>query len=345
MNEEMYEEEDDDFQSQMRRLRLITHNHGGPFNGRMTAHMAVQAQTRIALMQQLQQNSAYRQRTHQQHFNPSMAMPQMHNQYRQAPYSMPGDQGFRPNHQRSASVATPGAVQGYQQHFDSQTPYESPDQRRMSLPAEPAPATPHGQAGQQTHQAASDMPSYQYNFSPNMMQLGFASHPHSMSSPLSAPLPTSTYPPSTPQSSTVSPLTTSMSYSDQQLAAAFTPDGGFSPYMFDPSNMPQPPMYSYNPNPKAGFDGKTMSPLDMTTTGDSGISFTSPSSGVGDGNSMPFQQSFGGMNFGGTNYKTELSGTNSRPGSGAVTPSFDMENFEPYLDASAWETSPTGSQS
>ena len=157
INEEMYEEEDDDLPMQYRRLTAHLQTNSADFNRRLNAYLTNQVAIRSALgqgiinayAQDFQQNPqmanaqpyfpspmlAHQQQ--QQMMRQSMQLPMQSpnspSMQRQAPYPSPRpqQQGFQPQHSRSASIAVPQQASG----ATVNSPIISPkNERRASMP-------------------------------------------------------------------------------------------------------------------------------------------------------------------------------------------------------------------
>jgi hypothetical protein len=153
----MYEEEDDDLPMQYRRLTAHLQTNSADFNRRLNAYLTGQVAMRTALGQGLinavgqdfrQQNSQFgaqpffpspmlahqQQQMMQQSMQPPMPQPRSPSTQRQAPYPSPPrpqQQGFQPQHGRSASIAVPQQASGSTQNSPL---IKSDSERRASLP-------------------------------------------------------------------------------------------------------------------------------------------------------------------------------------------------------------------
>jgi len=291
INEEMYEEEDDDLQSQYRRLQAHLGSSADLFNGRLNAWVLSQYGTRQMAM--AAQNGMP--------FNPGMSMPppntpffayqpqpqsptttlspgmtQRHQSYRQSPYPQ---QYQRMADQRSQSFSAP---QDQSQQL-SENDMMLQAQRRHSMIAStdgqsvPGTPQPQGDAGR---------PSLSRNVSASGMQPGHLGHPtffndhfnNAMSPQFNFngfPPGTSSYDPIMNQSP-ISPLTTQMPVESQQIiGTSFDPAGQFQPMFMNMSHgqpVPSGIGYTYRPNAgsaslKPGSEGinQTLSPNPMTS--------------------------------------------------------------------------------
>ncbi|KAG0647103.1 hypothetical protein D0Z07_6971 [Hyphodiscus hymeniophilus] len=156
INEEMYEEEDDDLPMQYRRLTAHLQTNSADFNRRLNAYLTNQVAMRSALgqgiinayAQDFQQNPQFanqpyfpspmiahqqQQQTMQPSMQPPMQQPSSPSMQRHAPYPSPRtqQQGFQPQHNRSASIAVP-----QQASRMAESPIiPSENERRASMPA------------------------------------------------------------------------------------------------------------------------------------------------------------------------------------------------------------------
>jgi len=291
INEEMYEEEDDDLQSQYRRLQAHLGSSADLFNGRLNAWVLSQYGTRQMAM--AAQNGMP--------FNPGMSMPppntpffayqpqpqspttlspgmtQRHQSYRQSPYPQ---QYQRTADQRSQSFSIP-QDSAHQQGMPENDMTLLQAQRRHSMAeGQSLPGTPQPQVD-------GSRPSLSRNASAAGMQPGHLGHPsyfndqqfnNAMSPHFNFggfPTGTSPYDPMLNQSS-MSPLTTQMPPESQQIiGTSFEPAGQFQPNFMNMSHGQPVPAgigYTYRPNGgssnlKPGSEGmnQTLSPNPMTT--------------------------------------------------------------------------------
>lgn len=156
INEEMYEEEDDDLPMQYRRLTAHLQTNSADFNRRLNAYLTNQVAMRSALgqgiinayAQDFQHNPQFasaqpyfpspmlahqqQQQMMQQSMQPPM-QPSSPSMQRQAPYPSPRpqQQGFQPQHGRSASIAAPQQATGSAQNSPV---IASNTERRASMP-------------------------------------------------------------------------------------------------------------------------------------------------------------------------------------------------------------------
>ncbi|MCJ1311013.1 hypothetical protein MMC25_004683 [Agyrium rufum] len=169
INEEMYEEEDDDLPMQYRRLTAHLQTGSADFNRRLAAYLTNHVAMRSALDQAITHSYAQQfpnapQFAHNQPSYPSpFSTPDMSQTqqtadvkagesqtkgqsmkspsiYRSTPYPTAGSVGYRPNQNRSASIATTHDVPGFMQNFSQPKSINQMDpliksERRMSTPA------------------------------------------------------------------------------------------------------------------------------------------------------------------------------------------------------------------
>jgi hypothetical protein len=289
----MYEEEDDDLPTQYQRLNAHLQTSSWLFNRKLHDYIATQHGVRNMFLHQqfpgMQTYAAPMQQNSQAPFmNASMLPPQTFNPatqgfaqspqpynaqayqqqqpqpgYRQAPYNIP--QRAQP-HQRSASIATPQAVQGLglsTSPVDATATSPSADNnRRMSLP-------PH--ALEQASQKGSEVPSR-----PSLSRSSNSPvSPQQLSASTSGPAtpvlkseqttPTSYQFPSLPFNTSsqvlqMNPLSFSLPPESQQFVGSVLDpnDPRTASLMAGSENLPQPFMgtYTYNPNfsPKAALN-------------------------------------------------------------------------------------------
>lgn len=152
INEEMYEEEDDDLPMQYRRLTAHLQTGSVDFNRRLAAYLTNQVAMRNAMDQMI--NNSYAQQypnapqfahnSSHPSFSPPLsggAMSQSpRNMHRSAPYQSPHQAGFKPPHSRSFSTATANDSSLSTGPRTSGPPVVGPHERRMSTPADIAPA-------------------------------------------------------------------------------------------------------------------------------------------------------------------------------------------------------------
>lgn len=356
----MYEEEDEDLPAQYRRLTAHLQTNSVDFNRRLHAYLASQHATRAALAQydtNTMMNPYMQQYPNAPHFAPQQMMPQaMYPQmvppqmiqrspttYRQQPYPMNAPQGFRPQpHQRSMSIATPGApgMQTPVSRTGSTTPPKSEEQRRMSLPAQPlqSPPVPASSGDSRPNVSGTAPSAYVKTGSPTEMRSPFPmSHDNNQTMAAGYPFfpqmnmgfdPTS-------QHINFSPFSMSLPENSQQfLAQSMDPNDPTSSMLMGGSDMMTPqPSYSYNPNPgsksrrSSGGNGgmhQTLAPsVPSIDTHTDTLSYSNPPSATTDGVTTPFSAgyAFNGMDSGfGDVFKGPASSNGSAHGSGTATP-------------------------
>jgi hypothetical protein len=150
INEEMYEEEDDDLPMQYRRLTAHLQTGSVDFNRRLAAYLTNQVAMRSAMDQMI--NNSYAQQypnapqfahnTNRSSFSPPLsggrtAQSPM-NPQRSAPYPSPHQAGFTHPHDRSYSTPMPTHQSPNGGPPNTSTSMASPQERRMSTPADVA---------------------------------------------------------------------------------------------------------------------------------------------------------------------------------------------------------------
>lgn len=294
----MYEEEDDDLPMQYRRLTAHLQTQNADFDRRLAAYLTNHVAMRSALGQAVSdawQNNQFnnigqlmspnmmqapQQQQQQQQQQPgmqtSMLPPQTMNRspttHRQTPYPMANVQGMRPQHGRSASIATPQNYSYQQQNAGSvqNSPIDGikAEDRRMSVPVSNTPQTPvsgparpsstHTSPARAISRSGSDsnLAAQQQNFNMQPMP-GQTSFPSGLTQA---------------QQNAINPLSTELPMESQQLLAANPFEfslGEPVPNLTLPQNKRT---YSYNPNGNAK-SSKTSSPTDQPAmpTGFSGM--------------------------------------------------------------------------
>lgn len=385
VNEEMYEEEDDDLPMQYRRLTAHLQTTNADFDRRLAAYLTNHVAMRTALGAAVSDNYVHPQYTNapqfanqmsqypQQQFANPMLPPSMANRspqtFRQAPYPMPAQQGYRPNlHNRAASVATPQDMQGYSQNFASpHSPNHTVkmEDRRMSLPMQSVPLSP--QASAQTANQSGSPGISRTSSSTSLANLKHEAAQQGLANGSSPPNKRDPSQRQTPQQerpslmgpsafpnpfgmsmpfngSNMSPFTTTLPTESQQfLGPHLDPNDPFTAMLLgNQEYKPQQSFYSYNPNggsskgksfsPPSTFDGmnQTLAPGMLDTTYNDACNYNTPFSAD---SSMTPQSAFGGFGFD-LSYNDAFKTSSV---SGLTTPGeHDWANL---IDANVWEES------
>lgn len=254
INEEMYEEEDDDLQSQYRRLQAHLGNSADLFNGRLNSWILSQFGTRqLAAAAQGPMGFHPGMQTAQTMtpffaYNPPASpvttlSPQMtqRGQYRQSPYPPQRHSIGSIDHMKHAMTA--GTTDNQRSHSVG-----------GGISGSPTSATPQtdGSSQMQPPMARAD----------SMAQAGsdeFFTHPQMQTTSMASPKSYVGYPATSngcdtlnQLSSSISPLTTALPMETQQLiGSSFEPNSPWTSYFMTQANtmnFPQGLQYSYNPN-------------------------------------------------------------------------------------------------
>ncbi|KAL1305984.1 hypothetical protein AAFC00_004119 [Neodothiora populina] len=347
VNEEMYEEEDDDFPMQYRRLTAHLQTTNADFDRRLAAYLTNHVAMRTAFGATMSDN--YPQAPYinapqfannqmaqfpQQNAVNNMLPPQMTNRspqnFRQSPYTMPNQQQHvRPNvHSRAASIATPQELTG--QSTGSHSPVDiKHESRRMSMPA-------HGATAPKLQPQTKPETISRTSSSGSLANLKHeAAQQHQ---PSSFPNPFAVMGGDMCNGANMPPFTLTLPMESQQLLGpSFDPNDPFTAMLLGKQDYkPQQSFYSYNPN--GASKGKAFSPMaGMNQTLAPGVldanfteSYGTPTSAT-ESNSTPhfglegypFDNSYNDM------FKTSASGLTT-PGE------HDWANL---IDANIWEES------
>ncbi|KAM0717411.1 hypothetical protein Q7P37_007263 [Cladosporium fusiforme] len=386
INEEMYEEEDDDLPMQYRRLTAHLQTQNADFDRRLAAYLTNHVAMRSALGQAvsdawqnnqfnnigqfmnpgMMQGSPQQPQQQQQSMQSAMLPPQMSNRspttHRQTPYPVANAQGVRPQHGRSASIATPQDFSF--QNFNAQSAMNSPVQgiktedRRMSMPASNAmPQTPLSDTAPST----SNHNSPSANKSTNQQPKYSSQQPSPSAQSETAPWMGYASGLTAAQQNAINPLSATLPMESQQLLAANPFDFSLNDSMPTASQgNPMKQTYSYNPNgnstkskPSSPSDPPMMPQMTMGGFGNmpgmSGMDSTlAPSAfdmngaydqSPADSAFSPAGQAFGGMGFNNNDMfssdfnKESLGGVDNL--SGTVTPG--ENDWTGFLANDVWD--------
>lgn len=367
VNEEMYEEEDDDLPMQYRRLTAHLQTGSADFNQRLSSYLTHHVAMRSCLDQAIT-NSYAQQYPNAPQFahnlqnvfpSPFMAhnMPQQQSSqpYVQSAYNIAtGTPGFRSTqHVRSASVAGPNDIPGYNQNLSVASPVQAgnqADHRRMSMPAK---SMSPSQATQTPHfmQSRPSLPHSSSSYT-GKNQVSPSSRAKQEDQPLGQMQAPQSQPQQKPQQSygnlagyqSFSPFTTSLPTESQLLlGSVLDPNDPFTSMMMAGSENMMQPYYGSAPSlPKQqnfhpSYDGMsaTLAPsaLDISSPNTTNVPPNSAVSSSSLSGTPPFSLGFAD---GAPDTKSQnFTRSDSSHGSGSGTPVIDG-GWDAFINDNSW---------